>query len=309
MKKCILFFCFVFLFFIPNTFAQKEARLLRTPAIHGDKIIFSYAGDLYAVSSNGGMARKLTTHDGYEVFPRFSPDGKYVAFTGQYDGNTEVFLIPAEGGVPKRLTYTATLSRDDIGDRMGPNNIVFGWTPDGNNIIFRYRKQTFSSFTGQLFLVSKEGGLSREIPLSKGGFCSYSADGKKLAFNWLFREFITWKYYKGGMADDIWIYDFETKKVDKIFENPHQDIIPMWIGNEIYFLSDRDRAMNLFVYNTSTKQTQKITNFDEYDIKFPSKGKEYIVFENGGFIYKFDVKTKTAEKVSITIADDFAFGR
>lgn len=309
MKKCILFFSFVFLFFIPNTFAQKEARLLRTPAIHGDKIIFSYSGDLYAVGSNGGMARKLTTHNGYEVFPRFSPDGRYVAFTGQYDGNTEVFLMPSEGGIPQRLTYTATLSRDDIGDRMGPNNIVFGWTPDGNDIIFRSRKQTFNSFTGQLFLISKDGGLSREIPLSKGGFCSYSPDGKKLAFNWVFREFRTWKYYEGGMADDIWIYDFDSKKVDKIVVNPHQDIIPMWIGDEIYFLSDRDRTMNLFVYNTSTKQTQKVTNFDEYDIKFPSKGKEYIVFENGGFIYKFDIKSKTAEKVSITIADDFAFGR
>jgi len=227
MKKCILFFSFVFLFFIPNTFAQKEARLLRTPAIHGDKIIFSYAGDLYAVGSNGGMARKLTTHNGYEVFPRFSPDSRSVAFTGHYDGNTEVFLIPSEGGVPQRLTYTAPLSRDDIGDRMGPNNIVFGWTPDGNNIIFRSRKQTFNPFTGQLFPVSKDGGLSREIPLSKGGFCSYSPNGKKLAFNWVFREFRTWKYYEGGMADDIWIYDFDSKKVNKIVENPHQDIIPI----------------------------------------------------------------------------------
>jgi tricorn protease len=308
-KQGLITFSLLILFLFPDTFAQEEARLLRTPAIHGDKIIFSYAGDLYSVSSNGGMARKLTTHNGYEVFPRFSPDGKSVAFTGQYDGNTEVFLIPAEGGVPKRLTHTATLSRDDIGDRMGPNNIVLDWTPDSKNIIFRSRKQTFNSFTGQLFLVSKEGGVSTEIPLSKGGFCSYSPDGNKLAFNWVFREFRTWKYYEGGMADDIWIYDFNSKEIDKIVENPHQDIIPMWIGDEIYFLSDRDRTMNMFVYNLKTKQIQKVTDFDEYDIKFPSKGKDYIVFENGGFIYKFDIESKTTEKLTIYIADDFAYGR
>ncbi|HQG64011.1 MAG TPA: protease, partial [Bacteroidales bacterium] len=159
---------------------QNEARLLRFPAIYGDQIVFSYAGDLYSVNSNGGMARKLTTGVGYEIFPRFSPDGKYIAFTGQYEGNTEVFMIPGEGGNPKRLTYTATLTRDDIGDRMGPNNIVMTWTPDGKNVIYRSRRYSFNDFTGQLFSVPVEGGMSNEIPLSKSGFCSYSPDGSKL---------------------------------------------------------------------------------------------------------------------------------
>ena len=297
------------LFLLMPLSAQNEARLLRFPAIYNDQIVFSYAGDLYTVPAEGGQARKLTTGVGYEMFPRFSPDGKYIAFTGQYDGNTEVFVIPGNGGTPKRLTYTATLSRDDIGDRMGPNNIVMTWTPDGKNIVYRSRRYSFNDFVGQLFTVPVEGGMSKEIPLSKSGFCSYSPDGKKLAFNWVFREFRTWKYYRGGMADDIRIYDFDTGKDEKITDNPAQDIIPMWIGNEIFFLSDRDRVMNLFVYNTTTRKTEKVTDFDTYDIKFPSADKSDIVFENGGFIYKMDVKTRKPEKVRIFINDDYAAGR
>jgi tricorn protease len=185
-------------------FAQVEARLLRFPAIHGNQIIFSYAGDIYTVPVSGGMARKLTSDVGYEMFSHFSPDGKTVAFTAQYDGNTEIYTMPAQGGVPKRLTITATLGRDDISDRMGPNNIVMGWTPDGKNIIYRSRKQTFNDFIGQLFTVPETGGMSQELPLPAGGFCTYSPDGKQLAYNQVFREFRTWKYYKGGMADDIW---------------------------------------------------------------------------------------------------------
>ena len=279
---------------ITISYSQQETRLMRFPTISGEQIVFSYAGDLYSVSSKGGIANKLTNYEGYEMFPKFSPDGKQIAFTGQYDGNTEVYLMPANGGEPQRLTYTATLSRDDISDRMGPNNIVMSWSKDGKNIIYRSRKQSFNAFVGQLFSVSTNGGLSEQLPLPAGGFCSYSPDGKKLAYNRVFREFRTWKYYKGGMADDIWIYDFETKKVDNITNNEHQDIQPMWIGNEIYFLSDRERIMNLFVYNTSTKETKKVTNFTDYDIKFPSElnaaGVDKIQFKEifgVGFSYKF----------------------
>lgn len=291
------------------TYAQDEARLLRFPAIYGDQVVFSYGGDLYSVDADGGTARKLTTHDGYEMFPRFSPDGKHIAFTGQYDGNTEVFVIPAAGGVPVRLTYTATLGRDDIGDRMGPNNLVIGWTPDGKDIIFRSRMQSYNDFRGQLFLVSKDGGLAREIPLNDGGFCSYSPDGSKLAFNWVFREFRTWKYYQGGMADDIRIYDFKTGKVEQLFSTTSQEIIPMWIGNQIFFLSDRDRTMNLFAYDMESRETRKMTGFNDYDIKFPSFSKDYIVFEKGGFIYKYNVSTGATEKITINIDDDQLWAR
>lgn len=299
---------FVFLFCLVLGILQaQEARLLRFPTTNGNEVVFSYAGDLYKVSLQGGQALRITSHIGYEMFPKFSPDGKLIAFTGQYDGNTEVYTVPANGGEPLRLTYTSTNSRDDIGDRMGPNNIVMGWTPDGKNII--YRNRINSSFSGRLFTVDKEGGLSNGLPLPEGGFCSYSPDGKKLAYNRVMREFRTWKYYKGGMADDIWIYDPAAKSVQNISNNDAQDIMPMWIGDKIYFISDRDRTMNLFVYDTKTKQTSKVTDFKEYDIKFPSSHGNLIVFENGGYIYKLDVTTGKPEKINITLTSDNIYAR
>lgn len=285
----------------------EEARLLRFPATNGNDIVFSYAGDLYKVSARGGEAKRLTSHVGYEMFPRFSPDGKTIAFTGQYDGNTEVYTIPADGGEPLRVTYTATNQRDDVGDRMGPNNIVTAWTADGEKIV--YRNRISSGFNGKLYTVAKEGGLSEVIPLPEGGFCSFSPDGKRLAYNRVMREFRTWKYYQGGMADDVWIYDAGKKTVENITNNRAQDIFPMWVGNEIYFISDRDRTMNLFVYDTKTKTTSKVTDFTEYDIKFPSTNGKLIVFENAGYIYRFDPATKKAEKVSVTLSSDHVYAR
>ncbi|MDR0825140.1 MAG: PDZ domain-containing protein [Prevotella sp.] len=304
-KKLILSF-FISLVAIPLIFAQ-EARLLRFPSTNGSEVVFSYAGDLYKVSINGGEAKRLTSHIGYEMFPKFSPDGNSIAFTGQYDGNTEVYTIPSVGGEPLRVTYTATNHRDDIGDRMGPNNIVMGWTPDGKDII--YRNRISDGFTGKLYLVNNEGGMSTVIPLPEGGFCSYSPDGKKLAYNRVMREFRTWKYYKGGMADDIWIYDPATKSVENITNNDAQDIMPMWIGDNIYFISDRDRIMNIFVYNTKTKQTAKVTNFTEYDVKFPSHHGNVIVFENGGYLYKLDVASGKPVKINVSLASDNIYAR
>lgn len=299
------------LIFMKSTFlfSQSEARLMRFPAMNAKSIAFCYAGQLYTVARDGGVARQLTSGEGYVTFPHFSPDGKWIAFTGQFDGNTEVYLIPAEGGTPKRLTYTATLNRDDISDRMGPNNIVMGWTPDGKKIIYRSRKQTFNDFVGSLFTVSINGGLSEELPLSSGGFCSFNADGSKLAFNRVFREFRTWKYYKGGMADDIRIFDFKSGKTEKITDNVSQDIFPMWIGDEIYFASDRDRTMNIFKYNLTSKTTEKVSDFKEYDVKFPTFSGTDIIFENGGYIYILDTKTKQSRKIEIKISNDLPFGR
>jgi tricorn protease len=293
------------------TAAPAEARLLRFPAIHGNQIVFTYAGDLYTVTSDGGVARRLTAHDGFEMFPRFSPDGKWIAFTGQYDGNTEVYLIPAEGGVPKRLTVTATKGRDDVSDRMGPNNIVMGWKHDSQHIVFRSRMNEPNDFLGQLYLVSIDGGLPEQLPLPRGGFCSFSPDDSKLVYNRVFREFRTWKRYRGGMADDIWIYDFATKQTENITNNPAQDIIPMWSGDKIYFLSERDenRRMNLFVYDLKSRDTRQLTRFKEFDIKFPSLGDKAIVFENGGYIYRMDLATEEPAKVPVRILDDEVGGR
>lgn len=307
MKKKQLWSLVCAMFVAAQQGQAEEARLLRFPATNGNDIVFSYAGDLYKVSARGGEAKRLTSHAGYEMFPRFSPDGKTIAFTGQYDGNTEVYTIPADGGEPLRVTYTATNQRDDVGDRMGPNNIVTAWTADGAKIV--YRNRIGSGFSGKLYTVAKEGGLSEVIPLPEGGFCSFSPDGKRLAYNRVMREFRTWKYYQGGMADDVWIYDTGKKTVENITNNRAQDIFPMWVGNEIYFLSDRDRTMNLFVYDTKTKTTSKVTDFTEYDIKFPSTNGQLIVFENAGYIYRFDPATKKAEKVSITLTSDHLYAR
>ncbi len=286
-------------------------RLLRFPAIYGNQIVFTYAGDLYTVGADGGVARKLTNSDGFEMFPRFSPDGKWIAFTGQYDGNTEVYLMPSTGGVPKRLTFTATLGRDDVSDRMGPNNLVMGWKHDGKTIVFRSRMHEFNDFKGQLYTVSMDGGDPVQIPLPRGGFCSFSPDDSKLVYNRIFREFRTWKRYRGGLTDDVWIYDFATKSTQDITNNPAGDIIPMWSGNSIYFLSDRDsvKRMNLYVYDLTTKETRQLTHFTDFDIKFPSLGDRAIVFENGGYIYRFDLASQQAVKVSVQIEDDLIGGR
>ena len=289
------------------TAQAEEARLLRFPATNGRDVVFTYAGDLYTVPIAGGQARRLTSHVGTEMFARFSPDGESIAFTGQYDGNTEVYLMPKTGGEPARLTYTATNSRDDLGDRMGPNNIVMTWTRDGNNIL--YRNRISDGFSGKLWSVSAEGDMPEQLPLPEGGFCSYSPDGKKLAYNRVMREFRTWKYYKGGMADDVWVYDPATQKVENVTNNVSQDVFPMWIGEEIFFISDRDRTMNLFVYNTVTKKTEKVTNYSDYDIKFPSTDGNVIVYEQGGYIFKFDPKTRKAEKISVTLDGENLYAR
>ena len=276
-----------------------EGRLLRFPATNGTDVVFSYAGDLYKAPLAGGEAKRLTSSNGYEMFARFSPDGKQIAFTGQYDGSTEVYLISADGGSPVRLTYSPTNARDDLADRMGPNNVVMAWTPDGQNIV--YRNRISDGFNGVLMTISPDGGMPEQIPLPEGGFCCYSPDGKRLAYNRVFREFRTWKYYKGGMADDVWIYDPEAETVENITDNVAQDVFPMWIGDEIFYASDRDNRMNLFVYNTVTKTTEKVTDFTDYDVKFPSTDGNIIVFENGGYIYKFDPKTRQYSKIDITL--------
>lgn len=290
---------------------KVEARLLRFPAIHGDQIVFGYAGDLFTVDSKGGVARRLTSDPkGYEMFPRFSPDGRHLAFTAQYDGNTEVYVMPADGGVPRRLTYTATLERDDVSDRMGPNNVVLTWR-DNETIVYRSRRTQWNAFKGDLTLAKLSGGVPEILPLPRGGWCSFSPDGTKLAYNRVFREFRTWKRYRGGQADEVWLYDFASKETTRLTEDPAQDMFPMWRGDRIYFVSERDehRQANLFVTDLKTKETRQLTRFTEFAVKFPSLGDRAIVFENGGFLYRFDLETEKAEAVSVEIREDLAIGR
>jgi len=301
--KRILFICILL---GTAVWAQaQEARLLRFPATNGKDIAFTYAGDLWTVPVQGGEARRLTSHIGQEIFARYSPDGTSIAFTGEYDGNREVYSIPAKGGEPVRLTYTGTNPRDDLGDRMGPNNIVMTWAGDG----IYYRNRTEDGFSGKLWKVSPQGGMPSELPLPEGGWCSWSPDGSKMAYNRVMREFRTWKYYRGGMADDIWIWDPKAKTVKNVSNNIAQDIFPMWIGDEIFYSSDRDMVMNIFCYNTKTGATTKVTDFKEYDVKFPSTDGKSIVFENGGYIYRLDPATRNCSKVSISLASDAVYAR
>lgn len=300
---------FISLFFIVIAGIAQEQRLFRFPTISEESVIFSYAGDLYKVSVNGGVAQRLTADAGYEMFSKMSPDGKTLAFTAEYDGNTEVYSMAVTGGAPKRITYTATVPREGVGYRMGPNNIVMAWTPDGSSIVYRSRMHGISDFLGKLYKVSKNGGMPEELPFSAGGFCSFSPDGKQLAFNRVFREFRTWKYYQGGMADDIWIYDFNTKTTQNITSNKAQDIQPMWVGNKIFFLSDRDRTMNLFEYDLASKQTVKVTQFTDYDIKFPSANNGRIVFEQAGYLWVYDTALKQLKKLDITVYSDNVYSR
>jgi len=289
---------------------SDNTRLLRFPTANDDQIVFCYAGELYTVDKNGGVARRLTSGPGYTSFPRFSPDGKQIAFTSQYDGNTEVYVMPAEGGTPKRLTISATLGRDDISDRMGPNNLVMAWENTKPLIAFRSRMKSFNDFIGQLFTVGLDAELPQQLPVPRGGFCSFSPDDSKMAFNRVFREFRTWKHYRGGMADDIWIYDFKTGATENLTNNPAQDICPMWgSDNKIYFTSDRDGRMNLFSADLTSKETKQLTTFKDFDIKFPSIGKNSIVFEQAGYVWRYDLSGGKAAPVPIEIKEDFVSGR
>lgn len=288
-----------------------EARLLRFPAIHDNRIAFAYAGDLYLVPASGGVARRLTSDpSSYEMFPRFSPDGKHLAFTAQYDGNTEVYVMPSDGGEPRRLTYTATLDRDDVSDRMGPNNIVMTWR-DNETIVYRSRGTEWNPFKGRLYLAHLAGGISEELPLPRGGWCSYSPDRTQMVYNRMFREFRTWKRYRGGQADDLWLYDFGTKQTTRLTDDPAQDLFPMWHGDRVYFVSERDEnhQANLYVIDLKSKQTRQLTQFTEFAVKFPSLGDRAIVFENGGWIYSLDLESEKAVKVNIEIREDLAIGR
>jgi tricorn protease len=308
-----LLLVFSALFSITSSSAQKlpdTTRLLRFPTTNGKQVVFCYAGELYTVANEGGIARRLTSGPGYSSFPHFSPDGTQIAFTSQYDGNTEVYVMPAEGGEPKRLTITATLGRDDVSDRMGPNNIVMGWENTKPLVVFRSRKKSFDSFIGSLYTVGLDAELPQQLPVPRGGFTSFSPDDSKMVYNRVFREFRTWKHYRGGMADDVWLHDFKTGETKSLTNNPAQDICPMWGPNDtIYFLSDRDGRMNLFSTDLSGKEAKQLTTFKDFDIKFPSIGKDAIVFEQAGYIWRFDIPSGQAAPLAIQIKEDFAIGR
>ncbi len=301
MKRCYMMIC-LSIFLLYGSLFASEARLLRFPDVCRDKVAFSYAGDIYVVSRNGGQATKLTSHQGLELFPRFSSDGRQIAFTGQYDGDMSVYVMPVEGGEPVRLTYHPGIQQTS--ERFGPENVVMGWHPDGRKILFRSRKEANDWWDGRVYLVDVKGGIPEPLPLRTAGFTSFSPDGKKVAYCPIYRDFRTWKRYRGGMAQDVWIFDLTSLEAEKVTDWEGTDNIPMWYHNKIYFNSDRTGTLNLFSYDLSTKRTRQVTDFTEYDVRWPSLGPDGIAFENGGYIYILDLPSETLQRIEVQLATD-----
>ncbi|MEE8201524.1 MAG: hypothetical protein V3R29_10195, partial [Candidatus Acidoferrales bacterium] len=274
-----------------------ETRLARYPDISRDLVVFVYAGDLWTTPRAGGLARRLTVHPGDERFPKFSPDGRWIAFTGEYDGNADVFVIPAEGGEPRRLTYHPG------------TDMVLGWTPGGTHVLFRSTRVSWTTRFQRLFLVPLEGGLPEPLPVPRGGLTSFSADGQKIAYNPVAREFRTWKRYRGGWAQYIGIYDLEQNTYEELPRVNANDMFPMWHGDGIYFVSDREGVMNLYRYDVNTRRTRRLTRYRDYDIKWPSLGPDAIIYENGGRLYAFDLERERPTPIPVSVASDLIVAR
>jgi tricorn protease len=271
----------------------EESRLLRQPDIQLDRIVFVYAGDLWTVGRAGGAATRLTSHEGVENFPKFSPDGRTIAFTGEYDGNVDAFTVPAGGGEPTRLTWHP--------DR----DMVAEWYPDGNSILVRSPRASTPRRFDRFWRIPAAGGFEELLPLPTAGYASFSADGNRLAFVAPSYDNRTWKRYQGGNAPDIWLYDFRRNHSEKISDWAGADEWPMWHANRIYYASDRGgRTANLWSYDLETRTHRQVTKFDDYDVKWPSVGGDAIVFENGGYLYVMDLPGEQSTRLRIQIPDD-----
>ena len=282
-----------------ETDATSATRLLRFPTLSRDSIAFVYAGDIWTVARSGGLARQLTSDPGLEIFPRYSPDGKWIAFTGQYDGNRDVYVIPAEGGVPKRLTFWADTGHP--AERAGPNNMVIGWTPEGKRILFRSRHQAWEDRAGRLYTVGLERGLPEPLPMPEGGLAAYSPDGRRVVYNRIWTNFRTWKRYRGGMTLSLWIYDLAGNRLEPLTENDSNSTEPVWIGDRIIFDSDRDKTFNLFSVDPGSKKVTKLTDHKDYDVRWASGGPDGVVYENGGDLYLYDIAAAKSAKVVVRV--------
>src|SRR6266567_7160288 len=284
---------------------NQEGRLMRFPDIYKDKVAFMYGGDLWLASTSGGTARRITSHQGRELFPKFSPDGKWIAFTGQYDGNFNVYVMPSTGGQPKQLTFYQG-SAQPLNDRMGVHDEVVTWTPDSKRIVFLSRRDASNGWVKREFTISIDGGLPQPLPMDQGGLLSYSPDGNRVAYNVIFRNFRTWKRYTGGLAQSITLYDLKNNTSEDVPHAEYTDTFPMWHGNKIYFSSDRDgeHHFNLYSYDLGSKQVEPVTHFTDWDVMWPSLGPDAIVFENGGYLYTYDFQSPEPKKLTIYLPGD-----
>jgi tricorn protease len=297
-RKEYLFIWCVFLLAASCTYVlgidTKDTKMLSQPAIGTSHIAFVYANDLWVADRQGNNVKRLTTHQGEESDPVFSPDGKWIAFSGQYDGNTDVYIIPVEGGIPKRLTW-----------HPSPDSVRC-FTPDGSAVLFNSSRDVANRNRNKLYTVSLEGGMPQPLKVPYADDAVYSPDGTRLAYTPFGEAFRQWKHYRGGTFSRIWIFRFEDTSVEKIPqpEGRCNDIDPMWIGDKIYFVSDREGEFNLFSYDLGTKELRQITYEKDFPILSASAGSGTIIYEQAGYLHLFDPQAGRSQKLTIGVAAD-----
>lgn len=282
--------------------SDDDTRMLRFPDLHGDQVVFSYAGDLWIAGiDSAAPARRLTSHPGLELYPRFSPDGRSIAFTGQYRGDEQVYVIPAEGGEPKQLTFYPTAG--PLPARWGTDHQVYGWTPDGAAVLFRSIRDGFND--RRLYRVDVAGGLPVALPMPRAGSGDYSPDGTKILYSPLFRDFRTWKRYQGGWAQNLFIFDLERHEARQVTDHVRTERDPVWLESGIYYVSDQDGTLELFRYDDDAGTHTQLTRHDDWDIKWAAgDGKTRIVYEIAGRIGLFDTTTGEERQLAIRVPDD-----
>jgi tricorn protease len=279
-----------------------ETRLLRMPDIHGEQLVFVYAGDLYTVPAQGGVARQLSSHEGQELFPKLSPDGQWIAYSAEYSGTRQVWVMPATGGTPRQLTFY-----NDVGPmppRGGTDYRVLDWTPDGQHVLVRANRTPYGEREGLPLLVPFEGGMERPLGPPETGGGMLSADGQLFVYTPIDREFRTWKRYRGGRAQDVWSYDLANNSSRKLTDFIGTDHQPLWVDGQIYFVSDRDFTLNLFVMDLDGANQRRVTNFEDFDVLWPSSDRRRVVFEQGGHLWLHDPAGGETRKVPIEIQGD-----
>ncbi len=283
--------------------ATAQTKLLRYPDLHGDQVVFVYGADLWIASTEGGPARRLTAHPGLELFPKFSPDGQSIAFTGQYDGDEQVYVIPVQGGEPRQLTYYP--ARGPLPARWGYDNQVYGWTPDGHAVLFRSMREGWTLTDTRLYTVSLDGGLPEPLPMVVSGGGDLSPEGDRVVFSPLTRDFRTWKRYQGGWAQDLFVLDLEGNRAIQVTNDPRTERDPMWIGDRIFFASDRNGTLNLYSYDLTNEELKTWTEGQLWDVRWPSKAEDdRIVFERAGELEVLDLADGSITELDIDVPDD-----
>ncbi|MGA2397400.1 MAG: S41 family peptidase [Steroidobacteraceae bacterium] len=283
-----------------------RAALPRFPQPFGDRIVFVANGNVWSVPKSGGTAVRLTSAPGQDMLPRVSPDGKWIAYTEASKAGTDIFVIPAAGGAARRLTFRPA-TEAGTGGRHGPDNMVVTWTPDSKNVVYLSKGDQWNGWIQNLYEVPVAGGLPNPMPIDSAvGLLSYGPDGHTIAYNRIFRNFRTWKRYNGGLAQQIFSYDFNTKQLKQLTNWSGTNTSPMWYGNHIYYLSDQDanRRANIWVMDTATQQTREVTHFSDYDIDFPALGGDAIAFQQRGKLYRLDLPGEHLEEVPVLLPDD-----